>query len=164
MIKIENYKIDGSDDYIYVDIAAPLYWWNEFDTYDAGTVLNPCSTMHKIHAKEFTIDDFSHEHLVSDNIMLGTVTKLNARHNYDYKACLNVIIGVLNAAVDNYLSTKDEIYWLQVIQLLPSSYNQRRTIMLNREVLSNVYFNCKDSELDEWKDFCEWIKSLEEDE
>lgn len=130
-----------------VDITAPLYWWKEFDTYKVGTVANSCSTMHKIHSKEFTLEDFSHEHLQST-------------FGDDYIDCLKNTISWLNQARDEFLETKDKRYWWQMIQLLPSSYNQRRTVMLNYEVLANIYPNRKAHKLDEWHDFCDWIKSL----
>ena len=128
---------------VYVRITAPFYWWKEFDTYKVGTVANSCSTMHKIAAKEFTVDDFSTEHLISDsNAMMKTTCDL------------------LNQYREKYLKTKDKKYWWQMIQLLPSSYNQTRNIMLNYEVLANIYKSRKDHKLDEWRDFCKWIKSL----
>lgn len=152
---------------IYCDILAPLYWWKEFETYRIGITPNPtdiemnsCSTMHKIHEKEFTLDDFSHEHLKSDTHMLGVMTAPNSHYNYDYVACLDLIIGALNAARDDYLRTHDKTHWWQMIQLLPTSYNQRRTIMLNYEVLSNIYIHRKDHKLDEWRDLCKWIETL----
>ena len=126
-----------------VDITAPLYWWKEFDTYKVGTVANSCSTMHKIHAKEFTLDDFSHEHLSDDSIKL-----------------LKDIVFVLNFHREKYLETKDKKYWWQMIQLLPSSYNQKRTVMLNYEVLVNIYKSRKNHKLDEWVEFCKWIENL----
>ena len=128
---------------VYADITAPLYWWKEFDTYKIGTVANSCSTMHKIHAKEFTIDDFSHEHLLEQ----------------DEKA-LNYIVDYLNINRRSYLDTKDKTYWWQMIQLLPSSYNQKRTVMMNYEVLANIYKSRKNHKLDEWRDFCKWIETL----
>lgn len=130
-----------------VDITAPLYWWKEFDTYKVGTVANSCSTMHKIHSKEFTLDDFSHEHIQST-------------FGEDYIDCLKNTISWLNQAREEFLETKDKKYWWQMIQLLPSSYNQRRTVMLNYEVLAGIYPKRKDHKLDEWHDFCDWIKSL----
>lgn len=140
---------------LYVDITAPLYWWKEFDTYKVGTVANSCSTMHKIHEKEFTLDDFSHEHLFDDGFII---------HGDDcYKPamdCLREQIHVLNMFREKYLETKDKDYWWQMIQLLPSSYNQRRTIMLNYEVLANIYKSRKNHKLDEWRDFCKWIEGL----
>ena len=128
---------------VYADITAPLYWWKEYDTYKVGTVANSCSTMHKIHAKEFTIDDFSHEHLLEQ----------------DEKA-LNYIVDYLNINRRSYLDTKDKTYWWQMIQLLPSSYNQKRTVMLNYEVLANIYKSRKAHKLDEWRSFCDWIETL----
>ena len=128
---------------VYLDITAPLYWWKEFDTYKVGTVANSCSTMHKIHAKEFTLDDFSHEHLKSA-----------------YKSALGFVIGNLNIARLNYLETKDKDDWWQMIQLLPTSYNQKRTVMLNYEVLTNIYESRKNHKLDEWREFCKWIERL----
>ena len=127
---------------VYVDITAPLYWWKEFDTYKVGTVANSCSTMHKIHAKEFTLDDFSHEHL------------------YLPLQDLRPTIDLLNTYRERYLETKDKSDWWQLIQLLPSSYNQRRTVMLNYEVLANIYKSRRNHKLDEWHVFCEWIQNL----
>lgn len=132
-----------------VDITAPLYWWKEFDTYKVGTVANSCSTMHKIHAKEFTFDDFSHEHLYS---RLG--------ESYEAMDCLADIIGCLNKYRQLYLETKDKTWWWQMIQLLPSSYNQKRTVQLNYQVLKNMYFARKHHKLDEWKTLCEWCEKL----
>ena len=126
-----------------VDITAPLYWWKEFDTYKVGTVANSCSTMHKIHAKEFELDDFSHDQL--NDIAI------------DF---LKDTIRILNAARENYLDTNFKHWWWQMIQLLPSSYNQRRTIQMNYAVLQNIYPNRKNHKLDEWKMFCDWIKLL----
>ena len=140
---------------VYVDIIAPLYWWKEFDTYKVGTVANSCSTMHKIHEKEFTLDDFSCEHLV-DELELET-------EDGDYEYWLTeliVVIAKLNFARDRYLETKDKKYWWQMIQLLPSSYNQRRTVMMNYEVLAGIYPMRKDHKLDEWHEFCHWIENL----
>ena len=137
---------------VYCDITAPLYWWKEFDTYKVGTVANSCSTMHKIHAKEFTLDDFSHEHLYSDCLLEGIINELNVYrdiyNNYDKQT-------------DEYKAefSKKDIWW-QMIQLLPSSYNQKRTVMLNYEVLANIYNSRKNHKLDEWHDFCDWIKRL----
>ena len=146
---------------VYVDITAPLYWWKEFDTYKVGTVANSCSTMHKIQAKEFTIEDFSHEHLL--NVPgEGVLPPL---------AVLKTTIDTLNAYRTLYLGelmsdgsisipeNRKEIWW-QMIQLLPSSYNQKRTIMLNYEVLVGIYRWRKDHKLDEWREFCRWIEQL----
>ena len=132
------------------DITAPLYWWKEFDTYKIGTVANSCSTMHKIHAKEFTLDDFSHEHLLPETYT-GYVNPTSV---------LNGIINLLNENRELYLETKDKKYWWQMIQLLPSSYNQKRTVMLNYEVLANIYKSRKNHKLDEWHVVCDWIKTL----
>lgn len=128
---------------VYLDITAPLYWWKEFDTYKVGTVANSCSTMYKIHDKEFVLDDFSHKHLtdISTNI-------------------LNIIIQNLNYNRNEYNKTKDKLYFYQMIQLLPTSYNQKRTIMLNYEVLANMYKSRKNHKLDEWREFCKWIETL----
>lgn len=138
---------------VYVDILAPLYWWKEFDTYKVGTVANSCSTMHKIHEKEFTLEDFSCEHLFYDEDDPLKVC-------YHYNNALNHTIDALNSAREHYLETKDKKYWWQMIQLLPSSYNQRRMVMLNYEVLANIYKSRKTHKLDEWRDFCVWIEEL----
>ena len=134
---------------VYCDITAPLYWWKEFDTYKVGTVANSCSTMHKIQAKEFTLDDFSHEHILHETFtgLVNPVTLLNA------------IVDALNQNRELYLQTKDKKYWWQLIQLLPSSYNQKRTVMLNYEVLANIYKSRKNHKLDEWRTFCKWIEN-----
>ena len=134
---------------VYLDITAPLYWWKEFDTYKVGTVANSCSTMHKIHAKEFTLDDFSCEHLVDELDFERT-----------FKTYLCITIDGLNEARNEYLETGDKFYWWQMIQLLPSSYNQRRTVLLNYEVLANMYKSRKNHKLDEWRTLCEWMKTL----
>ena len=125
-----------------VDITAPLYWWKEADTYKVGTVRNSCSTMHKVTAKEFEIDDFSHDHLFDNNNTL------------DYIVC------ALNAYRRNYLETNDKNWWWQIIQILPSSYNQRATLQLNYAVLRNIYHSRKNHKLDEWHDFCHWVEGL----
>lgn len=135
-----------------VDITAPLYWWKEFDTYKVGTVANSCSTMHKIHAKEFTLDDFSHEHLMAKNLG-GDI----------HSGCLSTlkkVINVLNSMRTQFLITKDKFFWWQLIQLLPSSYNQRRTVLLNYQVLKSMYHARKNHKLDEWRIFCDFIKNL----
>ena len=137
-----------------VDILAPLYWWKEFDTYKVGTVANSCSTMHKIADKEFTLDDFSHEHLLDNDdpgVEWGDIVP---------KFHLSLTIRALNQYRQRYLETKDKSFWWQMIQLLPSSYNQRRTVQLNYEVLANIYRYRKDHKLDEWRDFCKWIEDL----
>lgn len=140
---------------VYVDILAPLYWWKEFDTYKVGTVANSCSTMHKIHEKEFTLDDFSHEHL---DKYKGIIPDHVDQNPYD--VLVYDIIGCLNYAREVYLETKNKGAWWAMIQLLPSSYNQKRTVMLNYEVLANIYHNRKDHKLDEWREFCKWIEDL----
>ena len=138
------------------DITAPLYWWKEFDTYKAGTVRNSCSTMHKIHAKKFELDDFSHEHLGTEE----TQTEVERIVELPYIHSLEVTISFLNSARGKYLETKDKNYWWQMIQLLPSSYNQRATVQLNYAVLRNMYHSRKTHKLDEWHNFCHWIESL----
>lgn len=134
---------------VYADITAPLYWWKEFDTYKVGTVANSCSTMHRIHEKEFTFDDFSREHI-------GHVPNCDPM----YESALDSVIMALNEARHCYIDTKDKDYWWQMIQLLPGSYNQKRTVMLNYEVLANIYKSRKNHKLDEWHTFCEWIEEL----
>ena len=128
---------------VYVRITAPLYWWKEFDTYKVGTVANSCSTMHKIQDKEFALEDFSCEHLVTASL-----------------ACLSATIEQLNWCRESFLETKDKGCWWQMIQLLPSSYNQTRNVMMNYEVLANIYKSRKDHKLDEWRLFCKWIEEL----
>lgn len=129
--------------HVQCDVVAPLYWWKEYDTYKVGTVANSCSTMHKIHAKEFTLDDFSHEHLCDHS--LKTMQK---------------VIDNLNIERQNFLQCKDKWCWWQMIQLLPMSYNYRRTVDLNYAVLRNMYHARKNHKLDEWHTFCEWIETL----
>ena len=133
---------------VYLDITAPLYWWKEFDTYKVGTVANSCSTMHKIHAKEFTLEDFSTEHLYPE-----------VREAFE-----NTIIKYLNEARKTYNFLSDtpgkKDAWWQMIQILPSSYNQKRTVMLNYEVLANIYKSRRSHKLDEWHTFCDWIEEL----
>lgn len=144
---------------VYVDITAPLYWWKEFDTYKVGTVANSCSTMHKIAAKEFTLEDFSHEHML--DVEGEAIEFNNAPGDYwNSIAVLDITVRVLNMYRQRYLETKDKKYWWQMIQLLPSSYNQRRTVMLNYEVLTGIYPSRKNHKLDEWHTFCDWIEEL----
>lgn len=159
---------------VYVDILAPLYWWKEFETYKVGTVANSCSTMHKIHEKEFTIDDFSCEHLFGEEDMLefGQRTDIDkdialAAINVDGERCyftpkgyIQMTCNILNRYRKKFIETKDKKFWWQMIQLLPSSYNQKRTVMLNYEVLANIYKSRKNHKLDEWRVFCTWIESL----
>lgn len=140
------------------DITAPLYWWKEFDTYKVGTVANSCSTMHKIHAKEFTLDDFSHEHLITSEKPLIEGGDQVEPPNGTW--LMHRTIQTLNQYRELYLETKDKKYWWQMIQLLPSSYNQKRTVTLNYEVLTNIYESRKNHKLDEWRDFCDWIKKF----
>ena len=147
---------------VYLDITAPLYWWKEFDTYRVGVEKNSCSTMHKIHAKEFTLDDFSHDHLG-----VTVPAKLNDGEEVFQNlwfVSLKRTIEDLNVARDYYIREQDadlkKKYWWQMIQLLPSSYNQRRTIMLNYEVLANIYKSRRNHKLDEWHTFCDWIERL----
>ena len=141
---------------VYLDITAPLYFWKEFDTYKVSTVANSCSTMHKIAEKEFTFDDFSHEKLINSACM-----EIQEQHiRVSPIQALATTIECLNSYRDLYLQTKDKKYWWQMIQLLPSSYNQKRTVMLNYEVLANIYPKRKNHKLDEWRDFCEWIETL----
>ena len=135
---------------VYVDITAPLYWWKEFDTYKVGTVANSCSTMHKITAKEFALEDFSHEHLIVAglNSLKRTIDDLNSARE-----------GYLDERIKQNPEWRKEVWW-QMIQLLPSSYNQKRTVMLNYEVLANIYKSRRNHKLDEWHTFCDWIEEL----
>ncbi len=150
---------------VYLNITAPLYWWKEFDTYKVGTVANSCSTMHKIHAKEFTLDDFSYEHLLEPK---DVHVPDDSCCNSNWEGCgiispidiLEETVNMLNKAREMFLETKDKKYWWQMIQLLPTSYNQRRTVQLNYEVLANIYKSRKDHKLDCWRDFCSWIETL----
>ena len=144
---------------VYVDITAPLYWWKEFDTYKVGTVANSCSTMHKIAAKEFTLEDFSCEHLITPETAPGEYDWTGEYYDTPI-VCLKYTIDTLNIYRKKYLETKDKKYWWQMIQLLPSSYNQRRTVMLNYEVLANIYKSRKGHRLDEWKTILDWIEGL----
>ena len=144
---------------VYVDVTAPLYWWKEFDTYKVGTVANSCSTMHKIHAKEFTLEDFSYEHL-DNNCMAAEVSSGDHFDPLTSIDILKVTVNGLNYWRSRYLATKDKNDWWQLIQLLPSSYNQRRTVMLNYEVLANIYKSRRHHKLDEWHLFCDWIENL----
>lgn len=170
---------------VYVDITVPLYWWKEFDTYKVGTVANSCSTMHKIHVKEFTLEDFSHEHLIDyECCACNEAEGLVLRERPDIfcagQQLLNLTVNVLNFYRKKFLEMDSEIkkcrfselekreelvkrrkqYWWQMIQLLPSSYNQKRTVMLNYEVLSNIFQYRRGHKLDEWGMFCKWIEGL----
>ena len=135
-----------------MDVTAPLYWWKEMDTYKVGTVGNSCSNMHTIADKEFELVDFSCEHLISDEPIPTRV--------YSAKDMMEATVANLNLFRRLYLDTKDKKYWWQMIQLLPSSYNQKRTLLVNYEVLANLYHQRKEHKLDEWRTFCEWIKGL----
>lgn len=144
---------------VYADITAPRYWWAQFDTYKVGTVANSCSTMHRIHAKEFTLDDFSCEHM-----LLTSLHNLNENIeilNMWRKIYINggVVAMSYDGDVEEF-APKDKRAWWQMIQLLPSSYNQKRTVMMNYEVLANIYRSRKNHKLDEWRDFCDWIITL----
>jgi len=157
---------------VYTDITAPLYWWKEFDTYKVGTVANSCSTMHKIQEKEFTVDDFSTEHLfdipdladrnndIDSDVELAAISVDGEPCYYSPRGFISMTCDILNRYRQLYLKTKDKKFWWQMIQLLPSSYNQKRTVMMNYEVLAGIYIYRKDHKLDEWRDFCKWIESL----
>lgn len=139
---------------VYVRVTAPLYWWKEFDTYKIATVGSSCSTMHKIHDKEFTLEDFSVEHL-------ETIARFDDDgETHQPYMLIKSVIDCLNACRKTYLETKSKTDWWQMIQLLPSSYNQTRNLMMNYEVLANIYKSRKDHKLDEWREFCKWIKTL----
>lgn len=159
---------------VYVDLTGPLYWWKEFDTYKVGTVANSCSTMHKIAAKEFSQEDFSREHLFGPDDMLkwderkdiardNALAAVNVDGNWCYftpQGYIQMTCNILNYYREKYLETQNKRYWWQMIQLLPSSYNQRRTVMLNYEVLANIYKSRRNHKLDEWHTFCDWIEEL----
>jgi hypothetical protein len=148
---------------VYVRITAPLYWWSEFDTYKVGTVSNSCSTMHKIQAKEFTLGDFSCEHLLNmSNNDAGDALFFNDANNIrvDSDDLLGLTINVLNYYRERFNKTKDKRYWWQMIQLLPSSYNQTRNIMMNYEVLANIYRSRRCHKLDCWREFCDFVETL----
>ena len=139
---------------VYVDLTGPLYWWKEFDTYKVGTVANSCSTMHKIHAKEFTLENFSHEHLDirTIEVLKNIIDVLN-----DYR---NLYVNYNPDDFEIKGCPSKKLIWWQMIQLLPTSYNQKRTVMLNYEVLANIYKSRRNHRLDEWHTFCEWIEGL----
>ena len=142
--------------HVQMDITAPLYWWKEFDTYKVGTVSNSCSTMRSIHEKAFTPEDFSSEHLLSEPGCLAE----DAGGSHSPAEALQITIDILNSAREAFLRTNDKRYWWQMIQLLPSSYNQRRTIDLNYEVLRSQYRERKNHKLDEWREYCTFIREL----
>ena len=154
---------------VYLDITGPLYWWKEFDTYKVGTVANSCSTMHKIAAKEFTLEDFSCEHLIGndivrdllyDKVMVPDEERDGNIVNWTPIDILEFTIKALNIYRKAFLETNNKKYWWQMIQLLPTSYNQKRTVMLNYEVLANIYKSRRNHKLDEWHTFCDWIEEL----
>lgn len=142
--------------HVQLDVTAPLYWWKEADQYKVGTVTDSCSTMHKIHAKEFELDDFSHEHIIN-SVSMGA-QEIEVR--ISPMQALLTTIECLNSYRELYLETKDKKYWWQLIQLLPSSYNQRRTWDLNYAVLRNIYHARRNHKLDEWRELCAWIETL----
>ena len=153
---------------VYLDITAPLYWWKEFDTYKVGTVVNSCSTMHKIAAKEFDVNDFSHEHIeeldgdeynMSYDWLLRTVDILNY-YRKKYNAASEKLKSDITDAERKHVLAQQKLFWWQLIQLLPSSYNQKRTVMLNYEVLANIYKSRRHHKLDEWHTLCDWIEGL----
>lgn len=153
----------GTDDgkflrmiHVQLDVTAPLYWWKEADQYKVGTVTDSCSTMHKIHAKEFELDDFSHEHIIN-SVGMGA-QEIEVR--ISPMQALLTTIECMNSYRKLYLETKDKKYWWQMIQLLPSSYNQRRTWDLNYAVLRNIYHARRNHKLDEWRELCAWIETL----
>jgi len=161
----------GADDrkfmrqiFVACDITAPLYWWKEADQYKVSTVTNSCSTMHKIAAKEFTCDDFSMEHLLgrgSDVFIDAVSYSIDESHiAMSPSGVFKQTIAMLNVCRDKYLETKEKVYWWQLIQLLPSSYNQKRTWTANYEVLANIYQARRNHKLDEWHDFCNEIMKL----
>lgn len=154
---------------VYARITAPLYWWKEFDTYKVGTVSNSCSTMHKIHEKEFTLEDFSCDQLSTgfeegDDFINSFIVMSDGDSAHDYelypRGVLEIVIEGLNKNRKMFLDTRNKKYWWQMIQLLPSSYNQTRNVMMNYEVLANIYRWRKDHKLDEWREFCKWIERL----
>ena len=144
--------------HVQADVTAPLYWWKEYDTYKVGTVANSCSTMHTIHKKEFTLDDFSHEHFWDKtNEVHGSIPGYLGKNSSDY---LKDLLRYLNFIRTKFIETKDKAYWWQIIQLLPSSFNQMRTIDLDYETLFSIYHQRKCHKLDEWREFCKWIETL----
>ena len=146
---------------VWLDITAPLYWWKEMDRYTVGKTQISCSTMHKIAEKDFVMDDFSHEHLITTTEDELVTIDINGNpHHYSANGMIYMMCKTLNHYRKKYLETKDKKYWWQMIQLLPSSYNQKRTVMLNYEVLAKIYRERKDHKLDEWREFCDWIKTL----
>ena len=151
--------------FVSVDITAPLYWWKEYDTYKVGTVANSCSTMHKIHEKEFILDDFSCEHLLDTTVQETKTDEFMQTYsvdNYDenWKRDMKFIISRLNYARKRFLETKDKRYWWQMIQILPESYNQKRTVTMNYENVYSIYKQRTGHKLDEWHNLNKWCESL----
>ena len=147
--------------FVTMDVTAPLYWWKEFDTYKVGTVTNSCSTMHKIHSKEFTLDDFSYDHLTNSETLELAVDDVEPTGIYiTNKSLLEIIIAVLNSNRNDFIKTKDKQYWWQMIQLLPSSYNQKRTVTMNYENVMTMINQRSNHKLDEWRDFVRVLKGL----
>ena len=146
--------------FVSLDITAPLYWWKEFDTYKVGTVANSCSTMHKIQAKEFTLDDFSCEHLMDGEASLREANVPFDSYGYSIKDVLGITIATLNYAREKFLETQDKAWWWQMIQLLPSSYNQRRTVTMSYENVFTILRQREGHKLDEWRNLCEILKGL----
>lgn len=145
---------------VYVDVTAPLYWWKELETYKVGTVSNSCSTMHSIHKKPFFVDDFSCED-ISDSCDRPIISaRWQERVDWSPYEVFCTIVGLLNRCREMYLETGEKIWWRQIIQFLPSNYNQRRTLMLNYEVLANIYRARRNHKLTEWREFCHWIETL----
>ena len=146
---------------VYVDVTAPLYWWKEYDTYKVGTVANSCSTMHTLHEKEFEMADFSYEEMPkATEVLVPVTTYLGDQALFSPRGFLMLIIKMLNECRATYLRTNDKRYWWSMIQLLPESYNQKRTLLLNYEVLAKIYKERKSHKLDEWNKFRSWIESL----
>lgn len=145
---------------VYVDITAPLYWWKEFETYKVGTVSNSCSTMHSIHKKPLFVDDFSCENIFDSCDRPIISARWQERADWSPYEVFCTIVGLLNRCREMYLETGEKIWWRQIIQFLPSNYNQRRTLMLNYEVLANIYRARRNHKLTEWREFCRWIESL----
>lgn len=145
---------------VYVDVTAPLYWWKELETYKVGTVSNSCSTMHSIHKKPFFVDDFSCEDILDSCDRPIISARWQERVDWSPYEVFCTIVGLLNRCREMYLETGEKIWWRQIIQFLPSNYNQRRTLMLNYEVLANIYRARRNHKLTEWREFCHWIETL----
>lgn len=145
---------------VYVDVTAPLYWYKELETYKVGTVSNSCSTMHSIHKKPFFVDDFSCEDILDSCDRPIISARWQERADWSPYEVFCTIVGLLNRCREMYLETGEKIWWRQIIQFLPSNYNQRRTLMLNYEVLANIYRARRNHKLTEWREFCRWIETL----